>query len=245
MDIELIDMTQAPDRICTDGGTGETLDPPPLDAVDEATLQPETLAENAPRLETVIQLLNRPALARVYVYICYWGPVTPPMIKDTLDLSKSTTYEYIDSLVELGLVERDDSTRPQRLTTDPLIIVEQHVPIIVTPMVLHAIALQEIDEDIAYFVERHGVGKLVAALRGAGLHFAGKTTQRMVASDIDVRDTEAMMIVYALRPVLALGLEHDPYFEYLFPDVHDEFKLPEFNDEDVVPERSSTNNADA
>lgn len=231
-------------RLCPDGGTGEILNPPPLDSMDEAALRPETLAKNASRLETVVQLLNRPALARVYIYICYWGPVTPPTIMEELDLSKSTTYKYVDSLVELGLVDRDDSTRPQQLTADPLIVVEQHVPIIVTPMVLHAIALQEVDEDVAYFVERYGVGKLVAALRGAGLHFAGKTTQRMVASDIDVRDTEAMMIIYALRPALALGGEHDPYFEYLFPDVHDDLDLPDLDDGDIAPERAEADSTD-
>lgn len=227
-----------------DGGTGEVLDPPPLDAVDDAALSPEALAKNAPRLETVVQLLNHPALARLYVYVCYWGPVTPPAIMDALDLSKSTTYEYVGRLTDLDLVERDDSTRPQQLTAEPLVILEQYAPIIVTPTVLHAIGLQEVDEDIAYFVERHGVGKLVAALRGAGLHFAGKTTQRMVATDIDVRDTEAMMIVYALRPALALGRDNDPYFAYLFPDVHDQLDLPELDDEDADPERSPATGAD-
>ncbi len=34
-------------------------------------------------------------------------------------------------------------------------------------------------------------------LRSSGLHFAGKTTQRMAATEIDVRETEAMMIIYA------------------------------------------------
>ena len=227
-----------------DGGTGEVLDPPPFDAVDDTALTPEALAENAPRLETVVQLLNRPALARVYVYVCYRGPVTPPAIMEALALSKSTTYEYVDTLTDLGLVERDDSTRPQRLTAKPLVILEQYASIIVTPSILHAIGLQEVDEDIAYFVDRHGVGKLVAALRGAGLHFAGKTTQRMIATDIDVRDTEAMMIVYALRPALALGRDHDPYFAYLFPDVHDQIDLPEPDDEDGNPERSPTTDAD-
>ena len=108
-----------------DGGTGEVLDPPPFDAVDDTALTPEALAENAPRLETVVQLLNRPALARVYVYVCYRGPVTPPAIMEALALSKSTTYEYVDTLTDLGLVERDDSTRPQRLTAKPLVILEQ------------------------------------------------------------------------------------------------------------------------
>ena len=238
IDFERTDMTPDPNRVRSDGGI-DTLNPPPIDVMDEETLEPETLAQNAPRLETVVQLLNRPALTRVYVYICYWGPVAPPEIMEALDLSKSTTYEYVDQLVDLGLTDRDDSTRPQQLTADPIIIVEQYVPIVITPTVLHALALQEIDEDIEYFMDRYGLGKLIAALRGAGLHFAGKTTQRMVASDIDVRETEAMMIIYALKPALAVGREHDPFFEYLFPDVHDEMDLPDLDEGAGAPAHSS------
>jgi len=208
---------------------------PPTEALNEETLTPEALAQNAPGLQTVVELLNHPALARVYVYVCYWGPVSPPEVMDGLDLSKSTAYEYVDRLVNLGLIERNKSTRPQQLTAEPIVLVEQHVPIIVTPTVLHAFALQEVDEDVEYFVDRHGIGKLVAALRGAGLHFAGKTTQRMVASDIDVRDTDAMLIVYALVPALAVGRNHDPYFEYLFPDVSDQMDLPDLEEIETTP----------
>ena len=237
-DFELTPMTPDRDHVRPDGGI-DTLDPPPIDVLTEDTLEPETLAENAPRLETVVELLNRPALARVYVYICYWGPVAPPEAMEALDLSKSTTYEYVDRLADLGLVDRDDSMRPQQLTADPIIIVEQYVPIIITPTVLHALALQEVDEDVEYFMSRYGLGKLIAALRGAGLHFAGSTTQRIVASDIDVRETEAMMIIYALKPALAVGRRHDPFFEYLFPDVHDEMELPDLDDMDDAPTHAS------
>jgi hypothetical protein len=228
MDFEQVGMTTPRDRkeLRADGGSG-ALDPPPIDALNEDSLDPATLAQNAPRLETVVELLNQPSLARVYIYICYWGPVGPPSVMDRLDLSRSTTYEYIDRLVDLGLVDRDESVRPQQLTADPVVVVEQHVPIVITPTVLHALALQEIDEDVAFFVDRHGVGKLVAALRGAGLHAAGKTTYRMVASDIDVRESEAMMIINSLEPALVVGREHDPYFGHLFPDVEDEMELPD------------------
>lgn len=239
-----MDLPPNHEPVRSDGGTDGVLDPPSLDAMDAAALTPEALAENAPRLETVVQLLDRPALARIYIYICYREPATPPEIMDALSFSKSTTYEYVDTLAEFGIVERDGSTRPQRLTAEPLIILEQHASIIITPTVLHAIALQEVDDDVAYFVDRHGVGKLVAALRGAGLHFAGKTTQRMLATDIDVRDTEAMMIIYALKPALSLGHEHDPYFAYLFPDVHDQINLSEPGSEDDDPEHSPMTDAD-
>jgi hypothetical protein len=176
---------------------------------------------------------------RVGVVTSLRGPVAPPEIMEALDLSNPTTYEYVDRLVDIGLVDRDDSTRPQQLTADPIIIVEQYVPIIIMSTVLHALGLQEVDEDIEYFVDRYGLGKLIAALRGAGLYVAGTTTQRMIAGDIDVRETEAMMIIYALKPALTVGREHDPFFEYLFPDEHDEMDLPDLDTVENAPTRPS------
>nr|WP_256397673.1 hypothetical protein [Halohasta litorea] len=70
--------------------------------MNEETLRPEFLAENAPGLETLVKLLNQPALARVCVYVCYWGPVSPPEVIADLDLSKSTAYDYVDRLVDLA-----------------------------------------------------------------------------------------------------------------------------------------------
>jgi hypothetical protein len=61
----------------------------------------------------------------------------------------------------------------------------------------------------------------------------------MVASGIDVRETEAMMIIYALTPALAVGREHDPFFEHLFPDVHDEMELPDLDDVDEASIQAS------
>lgn len=89
-------------------------------------------------------------------------------------------------------------------------------------------------------VDRHGLGKLGAALRGAGLHYAGKMTQRMVASEIDIPDTESMMIVYALVPTLAVGRDYDPYFEYLFPDVHDQLELLDLDAHETSPTQPNT-----
>lgn len=212
----------------------------PTDGLSEETLAPKRLAQNASSLETLVELLNRPALARVYVYVCYWESVTPTDVVDALELPKSTAYEYLDQLVDRGLVERDESTRPQRLTADPVSLIEQRTPVIVTPTVLHAFALQEVDEDVEYFLDRYGIGKLIAALRGAGLHFAGKMTQRMVADNIDVNDTEAMQVINALVPVLAIGRDHDPYFASLFPDVYDAMDLPDLGKRETIPERPPT-----
>jgi len=49
------------------------------------------------------------------------------------------------------------------LTADPIII-EQYVPIAITPTVLHALSLQEVDDDVEYFIDRYDADRLIAAL---------------------------------------------------------------------------------
>jgi len=230
----------ADDRIRSDGGI-DALDPPPTDIMDEETLDPEALAQNAPKLETVVQLLNQPALARVYVYVCYWGPVSPPEIMDGLELSKSTTYEYIDQLVDLGLVDRDDSIRPQQLTADPIIIVEQYVPIVITPTVLHALALQEVDEDV------ESTSWTDTELANSSLHcgvqdytLPGKQPSGWSRPISMFVRPKMMMIIYALEPALTVGRTHDPFFEHLFPDVHDQMDLSSLDEVDGAPAESDS-----
>ena len=48
-----------------------------------------------------------------------------------------------------------------------------------------------------------------------------------------------MLIINALTPALAVGREHDPFFEYLFPDVHDEMELPDLDDVADAPTHAS------
>ena len=206
-----------------------------LAGLDAARLDPAVMASEPSGLDTLSTLLDRPSLARVYVYVCYWEPTTVPEVVDALDLSESTAYEYVDRLVDHGLVTRREAGRPRTLRADPVAVVDPVGPVVVTPTVLHAVALAATDEGLARFHDRHGLGTLVATLRGAGLHYAGETTQRSVAADVGVRPTEAMLVVEALAPVLAVGRERDPYFEALFPDVATAMELPDLNDRTTVP----------
>lgn len=218
----------------TDGG---------LDAraveVDEDRLDPATMASESSGLDTLSTLLDRPPLARVYVYVCYWGPTTVPAAVDALDLSESTAYEYVDRLVDHGLITRADAGRPQELRAEPVVVVDPVRPVVVTPTVIHAAARTATDDGLARFRDDHGLGTLVATLRGAGLHYAGETTQRTVAADVGVRPTEAMLAVEALGPVLAVGRERDPYFEVLFPDVATAMEFPDIDERPTVPTTSA------
>ena len=103
---------------------------------------------------------------------------------------------------------------------------------------LHAVALTEIDDDLEYFQNRYGTGRLVRALRLAGEHYAEKLTQRQVATELDVAPAEGMAIVQALQPPLAAGYDFDPYFDRLFPDIADEIAV------DINPAEPRSNQTD-
>lgn len=200
--------------------------PPSPDTEDPpgTTPAPQQAEREFNELATIGKLVDRPEFARVYTYAYYYGPVHHQQIQDALDLPKTTVYDYTDRLAELGVVQIEGS-RPQQVTAE--LVCVQGDEITVTPTLLHAVALQEIDDDIAHFVEKYGVGKLVAAVRQAGLHYAGRITQRMAADPLDIHTGEAILIVHALRPALATGREYDPHFDVIFPDVADEIAFEE------------------
>lgn len=166
------------------------------------------------------ELLQRPRLARIYVYICYTGPTTVDTIIDVLDLKRATTYEDIEALERLGAIERDDSTRPHEISAPPFAYVDRD-GITITPTVLHAIALREIDDDVEYVYTRYGPGTVAAAVQFVAEHYAGRLTKRMVANELDIKPIEGMSLVDALERVIAVGAEYDPYFDLVAGDTAD------------------------
>ena len=183
---------------------------------------PHDLESGINHLATVGRLLDNPELARVYVYVCYYGPVTRPQIKAALEIPKTTVYDHVETLNALGIITLEGD-RPMDVTADPVRITTDGI--VVTPTILHAVALQEVSEEVAYFVERHGVGKLAAAVRQAGLHYAGQITQRMTADPLAISTGEAISIVHALKPAIVVGREYDPYFDVIFPEIADDIEF--------------------
>lgn len=167
------------------------------------------------------ELLQRPRLARIYVYTCYTGPTTIDIIIDTLNLKRATTYDDIEKLEEISAIQRDDSTRPHQITAEAFAYVDPE-GIAITPTVLHAVALQEIDDDIAYIHNRYGSGTIAAAVRLVAEYYAGKRTKRMVATALGIEPVEGMTLVTALERAIAVGSRQDPYFELVAGGVEPE-----------------------
>lgn len=163
------------------------------------------------------ELLQRSRLARIYAYTCYTGPTTIETIIDALDLKRATTYEDIEDLERLGAVHRNESTRPHQITAEAFAYVDPE-GIAITPTVLHAVALREIDDDVAYVHNRYGPGTIAAAVRLVAEYYAGQQTSRMIATALEIESVEGMSLVSALERVIAVGARHDPYFDLVAGD---------------------------
>ena len=167
------------------------------------------------------ELLQRPRLARIYVYICYTGSTTIDAVIDALDLKRATTYEDIEDLEEVGAVKRDKSIRPHQITAEAFAYVDPE-GIAITPTVLHAVALRETDDDVAYVHNRYGPGTIAAAVRLVSEYYAGQRTKRMVATELGIKPVEGMSLVEPLERAIAVGSRHDPYFNLVAGDVASE-----------------------
>lgn len=163
-------------------------------------------------LTAVGEMLDTPRLARIYVTVLTDGPVTVEEVATTLDLPSATVYQDVDLLASLGVLYRDESETPQRLTTrrvDMEVRVDGST-VRVTPLLIATIGQTDVNEDIEVFVERNGIPKLASAVEVAVEKYRGKITQRTAADRLDVHSIEGMTVVAALGDVFDQVAEHDP-----------------------------------
>jgi len=166
-------------------------------------------------LLTYAELLNTPKLARLYVYVLRNGPVAIETVKDDLELPHSTTYKYVGELEEMGVLTRHDETTPTTIEVEPIRLTMEtdHGDVVVTPVLVDAIARQHDTEDIRVFVERQGIPKLAAALHYTLHVMDGDLTQRTAANKLDVHPVEGMTVITALQDVVEAAEAYDPYLD--------------------------------
>lgn len=154
-------------------------------------------------LQTVVDLLEKPTLARVYGCILRDGPVTVSRVVEQLDVPQGTAYDYVERLETAGLVEAVNDRRPFQYDAEPIALTlttdgERRT---VTPALVAAVARRDTDEDVDVFVERHGLDGLAAALEYADEYVEGTVNHRIAARELDLSPLEAEVILQALEPV--------------------------------------------
>lgn len=155
------------------------------------------------QLQTVADLLETPALARLYAHILQGGPVTVPEIVDMLDIPQGTVYDYVQNLETAGLVEKIREQRPYEYDGEAITLTlsTDGETRTITPALIAAVARRDENDDIDVYIERHGLDGLAVALEYASEYVKGTVNHRITARELDLSPLEAEIILQALEPV--------------------------------------------
>lgn len=165
-------------------------------------------------LLSVARLLEEPRLARLYSFVFREGEVTIDDIVDALEIPRTTAYSDTGTLVELGVLIRDDDQKTHTYSAVPITLTvnSDGDDYTVTPTLIEAFGRSPQDQDLDLLLEKHGLGKLAAALTYAIPYAEGEMSERMAARVLDLQHAFAIAVLQALREVVLDMKSVDPYF---------------------------------
>jgi len=166
-------------------------------------------------LLSVAQLLEEPRLARLYTFILSEGELTIDDIVDALEMPRTTVYSDTGTLVDLGVLIRDEEQKTHTYSAVPITLTanldgDEYT---VTPTLIEAFGRSPQDQDLDLLIEKHGLGKLAAALTYAIPYAEGEMSERVAARELDFQHAFAIAVLQALREVVLDMQTVDPYFE--------------------------------
>ncbi len=166
-------------------------------------------------LMSVAQLLEEPRLARLYTFVLREGDITIDDIVDKLEMPRTTAYSDTGTLVELGVLTRDEEQKTHTYSAIPVTLTanldgDEYT---VTPTLVEAFGRSPQDQDLDLLIEKHGLGKLAAALTYAIPYAEGEMSERIAARELDLQYAFAIAVLHALRDVVLDMKAVDPYFE--------------------------------
>lgn len=155
------------------------------------------------QLQTVVDLLETPTLARMYAHIVQNGPVTVTEIVDDLDVPQGTAYDYVQRLEAAGVVGKTREQRPYEYEAESisLTLSTDGETQTITPALIAAVARRDENDDIEVYIVRHGLDGLAVALEYAYEYGDGTVNHRIAARELDISPLEAEIILQALEPV--------------------------------------------
>jgi len=166
-------------------------------------------------LLSIAQLLEEPRLARLYTFVLQEGEVTVDDITASLDLPRTTAYSDTGTLVDLGVLTRDDDQKTHTYSAVPITLTAtlDGDKYTVTPTLIAAFGRSPHDQDLNLLIEKYGLGKLAAALTYAIPYTNGNMSERVAARELDLQYAFGVAVLQALRDIVHKMESIDPYFE--------------------------------
>lgn len=166
-------------------------------------------------LLSVAQLLEEPRLARLYTFVLREGESTINDVVDELGMPQTTAYSDAATLVELGVLTRDEEQKTHTYSAIPITLTanldgDEYT---ITPTFIAAFGRSPRDQDLDLLIEKHGLGKLAAALTYAIPYTEGEISERVAARELDLQNAFAIAALQALRDIVLDMKTVDPYFD--------------------------------
>jgi hypothetical protein len=173
---------------------------------------------------SIAQLLKEPRLAQLYTFVLREGTVTIDDMVDGLELPRTTAYSDAGTLVELRVLTRDEEGKTHTYSAVPITLTanldgDEYT---VTPTLIEAFGRSPRDQDLDLLIEKHGLGKLAAALTYAVPYAEGEMSERVAARELDLQHAFAIAVLQALRDVVLDMRTVDPSFD----DIRDAREQP-------------------
>lgn len=152
----------------------------------------------------VSDIITNRRLARVYTHVIEQEEITVAELTERLDSSRTTVYEDVGRVRDLGLLECVTDTQPHRYrATEVAMTVEaDETTYEITPVLIAALAYSEYNDNLELYVDRHGVSGLASALDYARDYLQGRMNARIMARELDITVVEAETILQELRDVI-------------------------------------------
>lgn len=171
-------------------------------------------------LHTYFRIFQNPDLSRVY-YRARDGPVTVPELRDELELSKSSAYNYIDELVDAGLlVEQTESQDATQYTaTDWTLTIEINgESLSLGPLTALVVANKAQYPSIDQVIDEHGLEALQACISEARAYDRGETTTQQFAADTGLSYGLAFEVLSAITELFGFESKDDALTSADAPD---------------------------
>ena len=155
---------------------------------------------------SIADLLEEPQLAQLYAYLVREDEATVQAVMDELGLAQGTAYNYVNRLVDAGVVAVTHDEQPRRYAAQEIDLTVSTAAgdreYTITPALIDAVGRRQTNADIDTYIDRHGVAGLATALTYAVARERGEVTHRLMAEDLGISPLAAEMILQALRPVV-------------------------------------------
>jgi len=152
----------------------------------------------------VSDVIQNERLARLYARVLELDTPTVEELASRSASSKTTVYEDVKHLVEIGVLDRVTDSQPHRYSVRRVDMTIQtgEETFQITPTLLVALAQRDSNDNIELYVERHGVSGLATAIEYARAYTKSEMTARIMAREQEIPVLEAETILQELQEIL-------------------------------------------